>query len=477
MSITPTITITPVNYIISSNENIFELIKVDIIKQLYADGYIDFVEDLKIDKISAGINYVLSKPLEFAKNLSSALSMLHPILEVASKGATGIHAMIRDFSNFEKSINDKLISDEKVLLNHAQEFHSIPGTYLEFDIITVILKQTLESIKKNKKKESILIIDDLDRLDPEHIFRILNILSSHTDHISNTHKFGFDRVLLVADINNIENLFKHRYGTGSEFTGYIDKFYSEEIFQFRNTDALNKFLKKGLKVDLSDHVNKVFSSLLGLFLDHDKITMRNIIKYKNLTKPEKYEIDRTDIKDFRLHNTIVHVNSDTLWFDSDDVQILYVISFLSSMFGDITQLKKVLTKGINKKEFIEKDLIESYISSFAIIHRYINEIDKDTKKQYFNEPVRYITKHGSKFKTSPDLNLPKGSCFGINYRLGVSWSGGNQYLGDTSFFKDIKVTNELNDKQIAYDQILNSLLIIIQFVEKKNWFYKLNISS
>ena len=37
-----TITLIPVNYAVNSNENIFELIKVDIIKQLYLDGHIDF---------------------------------------------------------------------------------------------------------------------------------------------------------------------------------------------------------------------------------------------------------------------------------------------------------------------------------------------------------------------------------------------------------------------------------------------------
>lgn len=55
--------LSPVNYTVSSNENIFELIKVDIIKQLYIQGYIDFgKEDYKISSLNAAVKYAIKHP-------------------------------------------------------------------------------------------------------------------------------------------------------------------------------------------------------------------------------------------------------------------------------------------------------------------------------------------------------------------------------------------------------------------------------
>jgi len=49
----------------------------------------------------------------------------------------------------------------------------------ESDIISEIIKAKIQ--KSKEKRESVLILDDLDRIDPEHIFRILNIFSAHFD--------------------------------------------------------------------------------------------------------------------------------------------------------------------------------------------------------------------------------------------------------------------------------------------------------
>ena len=202
-------------------------------------------------------------------------------MEVAAKGSEGIHNLINSFSEYEKELNDKLKTNDQILIEHAENFHLVPGTYFEFNLITIILRETLKAVKK-QNKEPILIIDDLDRLDPEHIFRLLNIFSSHNDHMSNEHKFGFDRVILVADIHNIEKLFKHRYGSDAEFDGYIDKFYSDEVFDFSNNDALTYFLKHELKINLRNYERNVLASLLETFVKHDKISTGNISKKNTL---------------------------------------------------------------------------------------------------------------------------------------------------------------------------------------------------
>jgi hypothetical protein len=92
----------------------------------------------------------------------------------------------------------------------------------------------LKSEGDNSKKV-LLIIDDIDRIDPEHIFRILNVFAAHfdsPDYQTSENKFGLDKIIISCDINNIKNIFHHKYGTFVDFNGYIDKFCSKEVFYF-----------------------------------------------------------------------------------------------------------------------------------------------------------------------------------------------------------------------------------------------------
>ena len=66
-------------------------------------------------------------------------------------------------------------------------FSETTSNIFEYNFITQLINTTLENHKKVKeskddKYENVLIIDDLDRIDPEHIFRILNILSVHNNY-------------------------------------------------------------------------------------------------------------------------------------------------------------------------------------------------------------------------------------------------------------------------------------------------------
>ena len=45
-------------------------------------------------------------------------------------------------------------------------------------------------------------------------------------------KFDFDNVVLVADCDNIKNIFEHFYGNKTDFGGYISKFLSSTYFSY-----------------------------------------------------------------------------------------------------------------------------------------------------------------------------------------------------------------------------------------------------
>lgn len=116
------------------------------------------------------------------------------------------------------------------------------GKIYEFDMMSFLISSFIEKYKeKYPDRKIVLCVEDLDRLDPAHIFRILNIFSAHVDRqfISfeeqerfgiRKNKFGFDKTIIVCDYTKLNALFLHFYGEKANFNGYISKFSSSNPF-------------------------------------------------------------------------------------------------------------------------------------------------------------------------------------------------------------------------------------------------------
>jgi hypothetical protein len=127
-------------------------------------------------------------------------------------------------------------------------------------------------------------------MDPEHIFRILNVISAHYDSFmleddkEYYNKFGFDKIILVADINNIKSIYEHRFGKNVDFDGYINKFYSNSFFKF-DSIKVGKALLEQLynKYRSRYNINEYHRSLklLATFNDLGVLSLRQIIKLNN----------------------------------------------------------------------------------------------------------------------------------------------------------------------------------------------------
>ena len=142
------------------------------------------------------------------------------------------------YQNFKDEIYAKEKIIEEFLDKADQDF------VYEEDIVTRIIKDSISEYKKaNPAKQIVLVIEDLDRLDPAHLFRILNVFSAHidysykifqqpkqTDIIGN--KFGFDKVVFVADYKNVKRIFQHFYGEQTDFDGYIGKFLTSAPYEY-----------------------------------------------------------------------------------------------------------------------------------------------------------------------------------------------------------------------------------------------------
>lgn len=214
----------PVNYVVSPNEDIFEYIKRDILCSLVHRS--EFQET----------------------NWDEALKELFrydTILETVDTIATNIpcgNLLTLPFHLFKK-VDDKFAVDK-----YFDRFKNTKGGLFEFDQFTFAIQQTLNEIKKNGLR-TVLIIEDLDRIDPEHLFRILNVLGAHVDEDKNTNKFGFDNIIAVLDYDTTRHIFHHFYGEKANYEGYMTKFMSSYPFEYSITKVAHEQLEAYLKND------------------------------------------------------------------------------------------------------------------------------------------------------------------------------------------------------------------------------------
>ncbi|KUK66649.1 MAG: hypothetical protein XD85_0062 [Parcubacteria bacterium 34_609] len=288
----------PINYQICSNDDIFDFLKYDIVVELSKKNkdvfgksdYSNFIDLQRLFFIWGKNNF---KDI-FKTGVSYIPKLGRPLVDTIE--------LLENFSEFKKNIEagEKEFVDNFIKNNKGKDIQ-------ETDYLSELLKRKIE--KQKESKESVLILDDLDRIDPEHVFRILNVFSSYFDledrGLSN--KFGFDKVIIVMDVKNIENIFSHRYGKNVDFSGYFDKFFIEEIFFFENEDAILSALdgiisnfKVGEDSNLKESLNNEASFLTiiikNLLLDFIKKDPAKTLNLRKILKVCKYNFPALGIK-------------------------------------------------------------------------------------------------------------------------------------------------------------------------------------
>ncbi|NCT75115.1 MAG: hypothetical protein GXC78_11330 [Chitinophagaceae bacterium] len=274
--------ISPVHYSISSNEDIIKYIKYDIL--------ISFLKQ-KIDFNHIDVSYV-SKAIPFAgKNIKKFIPLLLRMIPKVGKELKDIYTetekLVEKFIEFSKQDAKE---EADVLSEFMGEVESEEGALFGSDLVVSLIQKKLSSLKEESKKENVLIIDDLDRLDPDHVFRILNVFSAHIHSWEAENKFGFDKIIIVCDVENLRNIFKAKFGGQADFNGYIDKFYSTEIFNFENTDLLRDTIGKAIgniQIDIRsirwdtyvkeiDGDKRILFDLCDLLVEKRRINLRTI---------------------------------------------------------------------------------------------------------------------------------------------------------------------------------------------------------
>jgi len=330
----------PIKYSVASNEDIFELIKYDVLFNLLG-------KDVEFEKINIPhIDTLLS----FAGN--NAHEIIAPFIKLIPSLGNSVFSIYEKlyslYNDYLKAHEAIQINEEQKAIEYLRSFTQVKGNIYEEDFFTQLIKDLVNQLKKTiegtvENKKTVLIIDDLDRIDPDHIFRILNVFSAHFDVDKNGNKFDFDKIILVCDIVNIRKIFSNRFGADVDFTGYIDKFYSKEVFLFDNRDlvveSINDVLNTivlpknfaNLSIFKPQHPAMVnLSYILCGFIYYDAINLRTIVKLENTPYNPKIYQPKLPLISHRYTN-----NS----FD-----ILLIIDFLFYLFSDIDQIIEACDK-------------------------------------------------------------------------------------------------------------------------------------
>lgn len=230
------ITLHPVNYVVEENRDVIEYIKRDILFQLIKDNRIyDFKEGY--DKIFDAVCNVesLFKLADFAVSIIPVKG-----LKEGYKALKGLVSTIEE----KRKEQDVL----HVVDDYLNGFYGKLGSISECDAFTYLIQKSLDQMMA----KSVLIIEDLDRIDPAHLFRIMNVLFSQVDNpyyseVPNGNKFGFDKIILVMYYEIARHLFHHFYGKEANYEGYMNKFlntlpYSYSIREEAHRQVRQKIL-------------------------------------------------------------------------------------------------------------------------------------------------------------------------------------------------------------------------------------------
>lgn len=296
------ITLHPVNYVVEENRDVIEYIKRDILFQLIKDNRIyDFKEGY--DKI---FDAVCNK--ESLLKLGNFVASIIPI-----EGLKDGYEALKDFAS---TIHEKYKSQDvlHVADDYLNGFYGKTGSISECDAFTCLIQKSLERITA----KSVLIIEDLDRIDPAHLFRIMNVLSSQVDnpyysHVPHGNKFGFDKIILVMDYEIAKHLFHHFYGKEANYEGYMNKFLNTLPYSYSiKEEAHRQVRQKILDICKTEEVLSLDQKLSSDIKDRISVPLA-IYQLSVRRSKEFLDIDINSLFRDEWYKKEFHISTKTVW--------------------------------------------------------------------------------------------------------------------------------------------------------------------
>ena len=308
------ITLHPVNYVVEENRDVIEYVKRDILFQLIKDNRIyDFKEGY--DKIFDAVCNVesLFKLADFAASIIPVKGL--------KEGYEALKGLVSTIDEKRKEQDVLHVADD-----YLNGFYGKMGSISECDAFTCLIQKSL----KQTKAKSVLIIEDLDRIDPAPLFRIMNVLSSQVDNpyyseVPHGNKFGFDKIILVMDYEIARHLFHHFYGKEANYEGYMNKFLNTLPYSYSIKEEAHRQVRQ--KIFDIYKTEEVLSLDQSLSSDtNDRISVPLAIYQLSVRRSKEFlDIDINSLfRDNWLHGEY-NIQTDIPW-----VRILVCLRFLMS---------------------------------------------------------------------------------------------------------------------------------------------------
>lgn len=374
------ITLHPVNYVVEDNRDVIEYIKRDILFQLIKDNRIyDFKE--KDEKIFDAVcnRDSLLKLADFAASI------------IPIKGLKdGYEALKTLVSTIYEKCKEQ--DDLHVAGDYLNGFYGKSGSICECDAFTCLIQKSLARMMA----QTILIIEDLDRIDPAHLFRIMNVLSSQVDNpyysdVPNGNKFGFNKIILVMDYEITKHLFHHFYGKEANYEGYMNKFLNTLPYSYSiKVEAHRQVRRKILDICKTEEVLSLDQNLSRD--TEDKISVPLAIYKLSVRRSKEFlDIDINSLfRDNWLHNEY-SIDTDIPW-----VRILVCIRFLLSD-KPLGKILEAMIHGFTDMQLVELAMpffyakngqnffyieinVRTYLIRYDVIHKEIK------KEEYRSSP-------------------------------------------------------------------------------------------
>ena len=352
------LTLYPVNYQVAENRDIFELIKYDLLIQMFAQKILS--PEFRLTKAQALAWCLQLHAPSIAEGLLPIISELcldEMSVKMVSAILTGkklLSKVKQKVTDLEESVRDKQIDQ---FLKEMSK-NPISGQ----DVITGIIQQGIVDFKKTyPDKEIVLVIEDLDRMDPAHLFRILNVFSAHIDHhyrlganpstsyIGN--KFGLDKVVFVMNYKNTESIYKHFYGPEADFIGYINKFCSSNYFTY----SFNQLKEEYYYKQIIDNT-RIDSNTVRLFIRPEDLSEHTVREVVNAIE---------DLSDFVLVQLIedTYHGNPVILHDG----VLRVIAILRKLGMSNDNIKNRLMECMTNKDYYQ--VVFSYMAAFLAYNK------------------------------------------------------------------------------------------------------------
>lgn len=391
----------PVNYQVAENRDVFELIKYDLLIQMFTQGIMS--PEFKLSKAQALAWCLQLHSPSIAEGLLPIISDLcldeKSVKQVSALlvGKKLIGKVKQNVKDLEEPVRDRLI--EQFLKEMSK--NPITGQ----DVITGIIQQGIAEYKNaNPGKDVVLVIEDMDRMDPAHLFRILNVFSAHIDynfrmgedskcpHIGN--KFGLDKVVFVMCYENAESIFRHFYGINAGFPGYINKFCSSNFFTYSLNQEKEKYY-----YDRIQENTKIDGMTIKVFIRPEDLKDHTVREVVNAIE----NLDRTIV-----HEDII-ANADTRQPKKIHNGILKVISILRKLGMTDEKIKDRLVDCMNHQDLYK--MVFSYLGCYIA---YIKRKDFFAQIHYCNPRYTYP----SKFEVRSIDDNGKANCEFYRYEEG-----------------------------------------------------------